>query len=123
MADRGGAQDTAFGDLVGRLTGDHLRVWPNHDRFEQCYNTLTMDEYTLYTLEPDNGCSLRTCEFPKKSAFVFGHEQFGLSFEPRRYEGVQPLRIEQFGKVQSLNVSIAASIVLYEYLRQHSPAG
>jgi tRNA G18 (ribose-2'-O)-methylase SpoU len=32
------------------------------------------------------------------------------------------VRIAQAGDMQSLNVSIAASIAMYEYVRQHRPA-
>ena len=57
-------------------------------------------------------------ELPHKSAFIFGHEEFGCSFEPDDYPQMQTLTIPQFGSVQSLNVSIAASVVMYEYARQ-----
>jgi len=33
---------------------------------------------------------------------------------------MQILSIPHFGNIESLNVSIAASIVMYEYVRQHS---
>ena len=33
---------------------------------------------------------------------------------------MQRLTIPQFGSVQSLNVSIAASLVMYEYVRQQA---
>lgn len=42
----------------------------------------------------------------------------GLSFEPAQWPGVQTLTIPRYGPVRSLNVSIAASIALYEYARQ-----
>jgi tRNA G18 (ribose-2'-O)-methylase SpoU len=57
-------------------------------------------------------------ELPHKSAFILGHEEFGCSFVPDDYPQMQTLTIPQFGSVQSLNVSIAASVVMYEYVRQ-----
>nr|WP_231892858.1 TrmH family RNA methyltransferase [endosymbiont of unidentified scaly snail isolate Monju] len=55
----------------------------------------------------------------EKSAFVVGNEEFGLSFEPTDYPGMQTLRIPLFGQMESLNASVAAAIVMYEYVRQH----
>ena len=90
-----------------------------HETFDSCYETLAERDYSLYTLEPTTGTSLTKVSLPVNSAFVFGHEEFGLSFDPAGYDRVSSLRIPQLGKVQSLNVSIAASLVMYEYLRQH----
>ena len=55
----------------------------------------------------------------QKTAFVVGHEENGLSFSPNNYDKVIPIAIEQFGKTESLNVAVAASICLYEYSKQH----
>ncbi len=90
-----------------------------HDDFDACHAALTETGHTLVILEPERGESLFDCALPKKSAFVLGHEEFGISFDPDRYTNVMRVGIPQFGKVQSLNVSIAASIVMYEYVRQH----
>jgi tRNA G18 (ribose-2'-O)-methylase SpoU len=50
---------------------------------------------------------------------VIGHEEFGPSFTADRYPDITPIRIPIYGQVESLNVSVAASIVMYEYVRQH----
>jgi tRNA G18 (ribose-2'-O)-methylase SpoU len=55
-----------------------------------------------------------------RSAFIFGHEEYGLSFDPGAYPGLAALSIPQCGRTESLNVSVAASVVMYEYLRQHA---
>ena len=36
---------------------------------------------------------------------------------------IKSLKIPQFGRVESLNVSIAASIVMYEYMKQYGGEG
>lgn len=90
-----------------------------HDNFEACYQNLDDRGYALFTLEAEAGRPLSGTHMPKKSAFILGHEEFGLSFSPADYPGIRSLRIPNLGKVQSLNVSVAASIVMYEYLRQH----
>jgi len=89
-----------------------------HDEIGECLEELKQWGYTVYALDPAAREPLPEVEFPDKSAFVFGHEEFGLSFDPADFPGVRLLRIPQFGKVQSFNVSIAASIVMYEYVRQ-----
>jgi tRNA G18 (ribose-2'-O)-methylase SpoU len=91
-----------------------------HNDFFPCYTQLINSGYTLFILEPGKGSPATKALLPRKSAFIFGHEEFGISFEPDLFPGIQPLTIPQFGKSQSLNVSVAASIMLYEYIRQHA---
>lgn len=92
-----------------------------HDDFATCYEQLVEEGYTLFRLDPQAQAqdSLCRCELPEKTAFILGHEEFGFSFDPADYPAIRSLNIPQFGSVQSLNVSIAASIVMYEYVRQH----
>ena len=91
-----------------------------HDTFESCHKKLIGEGYSFFVLDPEAERSLQESVLPLKSAFVFGHEEVGISFDSQLYSGVSSLRIPQFGKVQSLNVSVAASVVVYEYLRQHA---
>lgn len=91
-----------------------------HEDFDSCYRTLLEQGYTLYALEPGCDSELSSSDLPEKSAFIFGHEEHGVSFSREEYPQVRCLAIAQFGKVQSLNVSVAASVVMYEYVRQHS---
>lgn len=90
-----------------------------HNDFFSCYTALVTRGYTPIILEPGKGTSITGAKLPLKSAFIFGHEEFGISFEPDLFPRIQRLTIPQFGKSQSLNVSVAASIILYEYIRQH----
>ncbi len=94
-----------------------------HDSFTSCYETLQSEEYSLFTLEPGAHRHLHRTGLPCKSGFIFGHEEYGLSFDPAEYNGIEGLSVPQFGRVESLNVSVAASIVMYEYLRQHGDGG
>jgi len=90
-----------------------------HNNFFSCYTHLVNKGYVPFILEPDKGDAVTETNLPLKSAFIFGHEEYGISFEPDLYPGIHRLTIPQFGKSQSLNVSVAASIMLYEYTRQH----
>ena len=97
-----------------------------HDNFASVHHRLKHYDYTFFSLEPSNGRPLHTCRLPLRSAFIFGHEEYGLSFDPQDYPDIQPLSIPQFGRVESLNVSNAATVVMWEFLRQHhlpSPSG
>jgi len=89
-----------------------------HSRFISCYAELLERGYTPFILEPGQGEPVMDVDLPEKSAFVFGHEEFGISFEPDLFPEVERLTIPQYGRCQSLNVSVAASIILYEYTRQ-----
>jgi len=78
----------------------------------------------------DNGIRLVACtEKTEKSiyelnlrgplALILGSEEDGIS-EPVLRESDELARIPLKGKIESLNVSVAAGIALYEALRQHS---
>ncbi|MDX1655326.1 MAG: TrmH family RNA methyltransferase, partial [Candidatus Competibacteraceae bacterium] len=93
-----------------------VRFYPD---FAACYGHLSKLGYTLFVLDPAQGESLPKADLPCLSAFVLGHEEYGISFKREDFPRVRGLTIPQFGRVQSLNVSIAASIVIYEYIRRH----
>ncbi len=90
------------------------------DNFDACYAHLQERQYNLFMLDPSAKNSLINTALPARSAFVFGHEEYGFSFAPENYPLLSPVAVPQFGKVQSLNVSVAASLVMYEYIRQHA---
>ncbi len=92
-----------------------------YDDFEPCHRDLVEQGYDVFAMEPAGGEILHSAHLPRRSAFVFGHEEFGLSFDKTAYEDVRTLSVPNFGRVRSLNVSIAASIVMYEYVRRRQP--
>lgn len=91
-----------------------------HEDFSECYLQLVAQGYSLFTLEAKNENTLWSTTLPEKSAFIFGHEEMGICFDKTQYPEIQTLSIQQFGKIESLNVSVAASIVMYEYVRQQN---
>lgn len=90
-----------------------------HDDFNSCYEELKQRGYRFLALEPTSPNQLHATELPEKAAFIMGHEEFGMSFDPGSYADIDSLSIRQFGVTESLNVSVAASVVMYEYVRQH----
>jgi len=89
-----------------------------HEDFAVCHAELLAEGYTFFLLDPEGEAALGDDDLPSKSAFVLGHEEFGFSFDAQKFPNLKKLVIPQFGSVQSLNVSIAASVVMYEYVRQ-----
>ncbi|MDH3348279.1 MAG: TrmH family RNA methyltransferase [Desulfobulbaceae bacterium] len=90
-----------------------------HDDFDSCYQILAEKGYSFYAMEPGENSRLVGKNLAVNSAFILGHEEFGFSFNRADYSQIDSVSIPQWGNVQSLNVSVAASIVLYEYIRQH----
>lgn len=90
-----------------------------YDSVEECFAQLKERGYTLFTLEADKGKTLYEAKLPEKSAFILGNEDSGISFDYKSYPEIECLSIPHFGVTESLNVSVAASIVMYEYISQH----
>jgi tRNA G18 (ribose-2'-O)-methylase SpoU len=90
------------------------------ESFAESARTLIGEGYKIFALDPAGEVTLGQCELPEKSAFIVGHEEFGLSFKASDFPEVRRIRIPQFGAVQSLNASIAAGATCFEYLRQRN---
>lgn len=86
--------------------------------FAESYADLVDRGYEVFTLNAECEHVLTTSVLPAKSAFVLGHEEWGHSFQPEDFPDISCLSIPQFGQIESLNVSVAASVVMYEYVRQ-----
>lgn len=70
--------------------------------------------FTSFMEEAENSWDL---EYPDRTAIVVGTESTGLTDIWRRPE-YRNINIPMFGKVDSLNVSVAVSLLLYEVIRQ-----
>lgn len=73
--------------------------------------------YTLITTSSHRGVSLYQSKLPSKVVIVFGEEMHGVSQEVASAAQIA-LQIPGTGKVESLNVSVAASLILGEWYRQ-----
>jgi tRNA G18 (ribose-2'-O)-methylase SpoU len=83
---------------------------------DESLRRLRADDYCAFRLLADGGEAMQRARLPGRSAFVLGHEEFGLSAAAA---DLPALSIVHPGAMQSLNVSVAASIAMYEYCRQH----
>jgi tRNA G18 (ribose-2'-O)-methylase SpoU len=92
-----------------------------HDEIDDCCAGLVAEKYQLIGLDPERGEDIRSMRLPARSAFLFGHEEYGLRPDARLLPDLAWAKIPQFGKTRSLNLSVAAAIAMYEYIRQHPP--
>ena len=70
----------------------------------------------------EQATSLFDLNMTKKIAVVVGNEHAGVSSEAARSaDGI--LQIPMFGMIQSLNVSVATAVILFEIVRQRIAAG
>ncbi len=66
--------------------------------------------------------SLYELDLTKPTAIVFGNERFGVSDEMRK-AATGNFLIPQVGIIQSLNISVACAVTIYEAFRQRNEAG
>ena len=76
----------------------------------------------LVTNLSDSAVDFREIDYTKPTAIILGQEKFGAS-EVALELADQDIVIPMVGMVQSLNVSVACSVVLYEAQRQRQLAG
>lgn len=119
----------AFGamgiDVVGTIFFDPMpakgcmkRVpWAMKKTFQESYQKWHDEGYTFYAFDSEAEEALHEITFPEKSVFIMGNEGFGFSFKKEHYPKIKFIKIPQIGLVESLNVSVAASIVMYEFAR------
>lgn len=67
----------------------------------------------------DGSLPLAQADLPKNSMLVFGQEGPGLSPEMQTHCR-HIIAIEQFGSTRSVNVGVAAGVVMYEWVRRNA---
>jgi tRNA (guanosine-2'-O-)-methyltransferase len=94
-----------------------------HATLADCYARLRADGFTIYaTTLGEFSHDLYDLDLTLPTAFVFGNEVRGVTEEAARTaDGT--VFIPMMGMVESLNVSVACAVSLYEALRQRRLAG
>ena len=88
-----------------------------------CLKTLKSKGYHLVATTPDlNACPLDDFILDAPTALLFGTEKDGLSKDAMRASD-SLLRIPMFGFTESLNISVAAAIILYALTGQMHKSG
>lgn len=90
---------------------------------EECYEALRSEGRKIYTTHlADDATSLYELDLKQPVALVFGNEHSGVTEEAvQRADG--NFIIPQAGMIQSLNISVACAVTLYEAFRQREQAG
>jgi tRNA (guanosine-2'-O-)-methyltransferase len=96
-------------------------VW--HDSVAECYWQLRKAGFSVFATALNPGArDLYEVDLRKPTAVVFGNEMRGLSDEAVQGADAQVV-IPVSGMVQSLNISVACAVTLYEAFRQRRESG
>lgn len=88
-----------------------------------CFTALRRNYDTILTTHlAADSIGLYEIDFTKRIALVFGNEHDGVSDEIRAMADGNFI-IPQMGIIQSLNISVACAVAVYEALRQKKTAG
>lgn len=113
---------------IGRITSGSAVKWIErvmYNNATDCFNDLKSEDYKIYSthmVEGKGNLSLYDLDMTGKTAIVMGNEKEGVSDEAKELSDANFL-IPMKGMVQSLNVSVASAVCLYEALRQREAAG
>lgn len=104
-----------------KVSSTGVRKWMDIHIFhsvEECMNRVTQHyDYMVATHLDAESKSLYSLDLSKSFALLLGNEHEGLTPEILTYADVN-IVIPQFGMVQSLNISVACAVILYEASRQ-----
>jgi tRNA (guanosine-2'-O-)-methyltransferase len=111
---------------VGKKSSSSAHKWVErrgHHSVDGCYGKLREEGFTIYATHlGESAVSLYDLDLTRKVALVFGNEHRGVSDEAaEKADGV--FQIPMVGMIQSLNVSVACAVSLYEALRQRLAHG
>lgn len=117
--------DTAF-PVLGRKTSASARKWVESRRIsdaDELFAKLKQEGMQiLATSFTERSISFRSCDFTRPTAVILGNEHAGVGPELLdRADG--QIHIPMYGMIQSLNVSVAAAVILSEAARQRELAG
>lgn len=114
-----------FPDL-GERSSASAKKWIDMHQFsrvEDCFALLREKEYKIFTTHMANDAvSLYSLDLTGRVALVFGNEHSGVSDEALQLADGNFL-IPQVGMIQSLNISVACAVSLFEASRQRWGAG
>jgi tRNA (guanosine-2'-O-)-methyltransferase len=111
---------------IGKKSSASAFKWVEKEKYksvEECYNDLRQDGYKIFASSlTDHPKNLYELDLTQKVAIVVGNEHRGVSDSAANLAD-EVFLIPQFGMVQSLNVSVATAVILYEAMRQRIKKG
>lgn len=111
---------TEFPD-IGKKSSASAKKWVERRRFDsvkECYDKLHEEGFSILATHLEKkALSIYEIDLTQKVAIVVGNEHEGVSREAvQRADGV--LQIPMYGMIESLNVSVATAVILFEAVRQ-----
>ena len=111
---------------LGEKSSASAKKWIHKRLFHSvsaCYSELRKQGKKIFTTHLSaEAKSIYEIDMTQKIAIVFGNEHSGVSEEALANADGNVL-IPQVGMIQSLNISVACAVTLYEAFRQRSKAG
>lgn len=111
---------------IGKKSSASAGKWVERRKFsrvEECYAALRKEEFRIYATHlTEQSVPLYDVDLTGKVAIVFGNEHRGVSEEAAGAADTN-IRIPMAGMIQSLNVSVACAITLFEAVRQRLAQG
>ncbi|MFZ1321707.1 MAG: RNA methyltransferase [Ignavibacteria bacterium] len=114
---------------IGKTSSASAKKWITTEKFENvkdCFDELRKNKFHIYSTHMSENkkkdLNLYDLDLTKKVAIVLGNEHSGVSDEVKELSDKNFL-IPMFGLIQSLNVSVAAAVCVYEALRQRLQKG
>ena len=111
---------------IGKKSSASANKWIERRTFKEageCFAALRGEGFTvLATHLGQDSRSLYELDLTKKTALVFGNEHRGVSDEIAALADGN-FQIPMFGMIQSLNVSVACAVTLFEAVRQRTVRG
>ncbi len=111
---------------IGKKSSASAFKWVDKEKFksiEECYSSLRKNGFKIFASSLcEDSKSIYDLDLSDKVAIVLGNEHRGVSEEATQLAD-ERIMIPMFGMVQSLNVSVAAAIILYEAARQRIRKG
>lgn len=106
---------------IGKKSSASAVKWIEKEKYTDikvCYNSLREKGFKIYATSLTEGAiNLYDVNLSEKCAVVLGNEHRGVSDEAAELAD-EKIYIPMFGMVQSLNISVAAAVIIYEALRQ-----
>jgi tRNA (guanosine-2'-O-)-methyltransferase len=111
---------------LGEKSSASAKKWIDLHQYatpEECFAELRRRDYTIFTTQMSSeAVSLYSLDLTGRVALVFGNEHSGVSEEALALADGNFL-IPQMGMIQSLNISVACAVSVFEALRQRVSAG
>jgi tRNA (guanosine-2'-O-)-methyltransferase len=111
---------------ISKTSSSSANKWIEVEKYNDaklCFEQLRKDGFKVYaSMLNKNSLDLYSIDLTQKIALVFGNEKRGVSKESEQLAD-ETFYIPMRGMIQSLNVSVAAAVTLYEAQRQRVALG